>query len=225
MLRVGLLNFSKGVLGPQLHARVDVAAYNAGLKKGENIIVLKQGGFTIRPGFRFISAALDPDERVLPFQFSAEQPYALALGQETLQPLTAGGVVTERELQITGATSAEPVVLEAAFHGYAVGDQVFVQGVEGELGDLLNGRIWDVTVVPDANHLAIAANGSGLDAFTLAVGGVTNIAPPPAPPAPPPTPPPYVPPDPPIVVGPGGVYDGGSADPGDRVPRLDGPIP
>ena len=208
MFTAGQPNFSKGVLAEALHGRVDVAAYNAGLKRGENIVVLKTGGFTIRPGFRFISDAGE-DERLFSFQFSDEQPYALAFGQEYMQPLTAGGVVTETELLITGATSANPVVLEAAFHAYVAGDKVFVSGVAGPMGDLLNGRIWTVVASLDDNHFSIDANGSGVAAFTEAVGGIEREEEPDPAPAPPPTPPVYVPPPPPVVVGPGGTYDGG----------------
>ena len=52
--RAGLHNFSKGVLSPELHGRVDVAAYNAGIRQGTNVIILKYGGLQKRPGTRFV---------------------------------------------------------------------------------------------------------------------------------------------------------------------------
>lgn len=211
MLRAGLVNFSKGVLSNEVQGRIDVAAYNAGLKRGENIILLKQGAFQIRPGFLYISEASDPDERVLPFQFSDEQAYALAFGQETLQPMAGGGVVLEEELLITGATNANPVVLTVANHGYAAGDPVFVDEVLGGLGDYLNDRIWTVVASIDDDHFSINANGTGMPAFISAEGGVVRADPPDPPPPVPPTPPVYVPPDPPEVLGPGGSYGGGSS--------------
>lgn len=213
MLRVGLLNFSKGVLADHLLGRVDVAAYNAGLKQGENIVVLKQGGFTIRPGIRFISECLGDDERVIAFRFSDEQPYALAFGQEYLQPLSAGGVVTEEELFISGASNTSPMVLAVDNHGYSAGDMVFIQNVEGALGAYLNGRQWPVVASVDADHVSIDLNGTALPNFTAATGGIVRADPPAVPPAPPPTPPVYEPPPPPVVTGPGGVYDGGSDPP------------
>jgi len=218
VLRVGLLNFSKGVLSEHLLGRVDVAAYQAGLKRGENIIVLKQGGFTIRPGFKWVSDCLGPDERVFPFQFSDEQPYALAFGQEYVQPMTAGGVVTEEELAIVGATSADPVVLEVAFHAFEAGDMVFIDGVAGAMGAFLNGRSWTVVEAVDDNHFSIDADGSAVGAFTSAENGATRTEAPDPPPAPPPTPPPYEPPEPPTVVGAEGAYAGGSGTPWWRDP-------
>lgn len=204
MLRAGLLNFSKGVLSEKLLGRVDVAAYNAGLKRGENVVVLKQGAITIRPGFTVINEALDPKEWLLPFQFSDEQPYALAFGQGYMQPLTAGGVVTEEELAIVGITNTNPAVIEAANHGYSAGDQVFLDTINGALGDILNKRIWSVVGSLDDDHFSILLDATALPAFTGATEGITRADPPPPPPPVPPTPPPYVPPDPPPVYGGGG---------------------
>jgi hypothetical protein len=223
VLRSGLLNFSKGVISEHLLGRVDVAAYNAGLKRGENIIVLKQGAFTIRPGWRFISFAGGEGERVFTFQFSDEQAYALAFGDLYMQPMAGGGMVLEEELEITGATSADPIVITAAFHGYAAGEKVFIDGVAGAMGLYLNGREWDVVASLSDSTFSIDADGTGIAAFTTATGGITRVGAPPAPPAVPPAPAPYVPPDPPIVVNPGGSYEGGLG--GRPWYQYDGQIP
>jgi hypothetical protein len=203
-LRAGLPNFSKGVLSARLHGRVDVAAYNAGLKRGENIVILKQGAFSIRPGFRYVNDCLDEGEWLFPFQFSDEQPYALVFGQEYMQPLTGGGVVTETELAVTGISNAPHAVVTAAFHGNSAGDEVFFTDIDGPMGDLLNSRIWNVVASLTDNTFSIDADTTGVAAFSGATGGVTNVAPPDPPPVVPPTPPPYVPPPPPPVYGGGG---------------------
>jgi hypothetical protein len=202
MIRTGMVNFSKGVLSARVWGRVDVAAYNAGLRQGENIVVLKHGGFTLRPGWRFVSEAEADGERVFSFQFSDQQPYALAFGQAYMQPMTQGGVVLEEELTILGATNTNPMVLRVDYHGYSVGDRWFVQGVAGALGGFLNGRVWRVVAVPDATHIAINLDGTALPFFTSATGGTTRVAPPPPPPPPPPVPPPIEPPvSPPVYSG------------------------
>ena len=41
MFRAGQPNFSRGVLAEHLHGRFDVDAYNAGLKEGTTVIILK----------------------------------------------------------------------------------------------------------------------------------------------------------------------------------------
>lgn len=202
MIRAGQLNFSKGILSDRLLGRVDVAAYNAGIRQGENVIVLKQGALTIRPGLEIVSECQAPGERLVPFQFSNEQAYALAFGQEYMQPLTDGGVVTEDELVIVGATNTNPMVLEAQNHGFIVGDRVFIKGVSGALGATLNNRVWRVTTVPDDDHFSIPLAGSELPAFTGSTGGITRDDPLPPPPVVPPTPPPYIPPiEPPVYRG------------------------
>lgn len=208
MIRAPQLNFSKGVLSDRLLGRVDVAAYNAGVRQGENVIVLKQGALTFRPGFEIISECHAEGERLLPFQFSNEQAYALAFGPEYMQPLTDGGVVLEDELEIVGATNASPMVLEAQNHGFLPGDRVFIEGVGGALGVYLNNRVWPVVAGGDADHFAIDLDGTSLPAFTDSEGGITRADPLPDPPPVPPTPAPYVPPEPPPVYGGGYWRDG-----------------
>lgn len=200
MIRYPQINFSKGVISERLLGRVDVEAYNSGLRKGQNIVVLKEGGFTIRPGFRYISEATE-DEWLFPFQFSDEQAYALAFGQEYMQPLALGGVVLEDELEITGITAANPAVVEIAFHGNSAGDQIFFTGIQGALGDYMNGRVFTVIASLDDDHFSIDFDTTALPAFTTATGGTTLSGAVPPPPAPPTTPTPTPTPDPPPVYG------------------------
>lgn len=209
MIRTGQPNFSKGIISDRLLGRVDVAAYNAGVKQGENVVVLKQGALTIRPGFEIVSECIAAGEWLMPFQFSNEQAYALALGPGYMQPLTNGGVVLEEELEIVGITNGYPMVVEAQNHGLEPGDRAFIDGVEGDLGPFLNNRIWTVGVVADDDHFAIPIDGTALPAFTSAVGGITRADPPDPPPAAPATPAPYVPPIPPPTYGGGDKYPPG----------------
>lgn len=208
-IRTGLPNFSKGVLSERLLRRVDVEAYNSGLLKGENIIVLKYGGFTIRPGFRYVDDCQGEGELLFPFQFSDEQTYALAMGQGYMQPLAYGGFVLETEYEIEGATNTNPVVLEVLFHGYVEGDRVFIPADTVVGMTELNARVWTVGTVVDADHFEINADGTGWGTFVSSTGGVENAGPPPPPPPPPPVPPPPPPPPPPDI-GDGGGGGGGA---------------
>jgi hypothetical protein len=119
-----------------------------------------------------------------------------------MRPLAFGGAVLEDHLEILAITAAANAVITANFHAYSVGDEVFLTGIDGAMGDYLNGRPWLVTEVIDADHFRIEADTTGF-AFTGADGGTTRVAPPAPPPAPPVVPPPYVPPDPPEVIPPG----------------------
>lgn len=128
-------NFSKGELAPQLYGRFDADAYSSALKKARNVLILKYGGLTKRPGTRLVGEVLDDsaDNRLIPFQFSLEQTYAIELGQGYLSPCALGGRVIETELAITGVSSASQAVITAAYHGYAVGNLVALSGISGKL--------------------------------------------------------------------------------------------
>lgn len=212
MFRHGLNNFSKGEIGPQLYGRVDVAAYNAAVRQARNVVILKYGGLQRRMGSRVVyeirepeAGWSDPDSaaRLFPFEFSIEQTYALLFTQASMRPLALGGAVLEEELAIEGISSAAQAVVTISFHDYAVGDEWFASGIEGEIGDLLNGRVWLIVEIVDGDNFRIDADTSGLDPFTAATGGITRVAAPDPPPPPPVVPPPYEPPPPPEIAPPG----------------------
>lgn len=60
--------------------------------------------------------------------------------------------------------------ITAAFHGYTAGNSVYLTGIAGELGALLNGRTWKVVAVIDAANFTIDADTTGLATFTAAEG-------------------------------------------------------
>lgn len=220
MLRAGLFNFSKGELGPQLYGRVDVQAYSAAARLARNVVILKYGGLQRRMGTRLVYELTEPAEgwddpkaaaRLIPFEFSIEQTYVLLMTQAAMRPLALGGAVLEEELAITAITNEATAKITAAYHGYAVGDEIFLKGIAGALGAFLNGRSWKVTAVVNANNFRINADTSALAAFTAATGGITRVAPPDPPPADPVVPPVYNDPAPPEVFDPGSYnwpYDG-----------------
>jgi hypothetical protein len=204
-------NFSRGELAPALYGRFDVDTWNSALRKARNVVVLKYGGLSKRPGTRFIAEVLDATQpnRIIPFQFSLTQTYALELGQGYMAPCALGGRVLETELTITAITNAANAQITAAYHGYSVGDYAYVSGVVGTLGDYLNGRFWPVASIVDTDNFTIDADTSALSAFVSAMGGITRGAPPAADPTPPVVPAPVTPPDPPPTGGGGGGGGGG----------------
>lgn len=203
--RAAQTNFSRGELAPHLYGRFDVEAWQSAVRKARNVMVLKYGGLTKRPGTELVAEVLDMTEgnRLLPFQFSLTQTYALEMGQGYMSPCAFGGRLVETELLITGITNAAQAQITAAFHGYALGEKVYLSGIAGEIGDLLNGRTWGVMSVVDANSFTINADTTGLDPFTSADGGITRTVAPDPEPAAPVVPPVVPPPAPPVVVRPG----------------------
>lgn len=126
--------FSSGELTPSLHGRVDLERYHTGLKTCKNFIVMGEGGVTNRPGLDFIGATKDHTKRsrLIPFEFSTTQAYALEFGDLYMRVLKDGGHVLEPSVAISGATQANPVVVTTgAAHGYANGDEVYIDSVVG----------------------------------------------------------------------------------------------
>lgn len=205
MPRLAQVNFAKGEVSPEIYARFDVAARAAAVKRARNVRVMKYGGLAKRLGTRLVAEVLDASKpvRLVPFQFSLTQAYALEMGQGYMRPAANGGMVLEDDLAITGITSAAQAVVSSAYHGYSVGDQVYLTGGAGDMGALLNDRFWTIVAVPDAGRYTIDANTSGV-AFSGWTGGITRSAPPPPPAPDPVVPDPVDPPDPPYTGGGGG---------------------
>jgi len=189
--RIPQVNFAKGELGPQLYGRFDVDAWQSALRKARNVIVMKYGGMTKRPGTRLVGQVLNSAEptRLIPFQFSMTQTYALEMGQGYMAPCALGGRILEGGQPITAITNAADAELTIAYHGYSVGDLIYIDGVEGGMGSVLNYRTWAVVAVIDANTITINANTTGCPAFSGCTGGTANSVPPiivPPPTVPPP---------------------------------------
>lgn len=76
-------NFNGGEISPLLYGRPDVDRYTTGLAVCENFVPLIQGPLERRPGTHFIVATkvgATEKSRLMPFEFSASQSYALEFG-------------------------------------------------------------------------------------------------------------------------------------------------
>lgn len=191
--RVGQAVFSKGEISEELLARFDVDSYHTALKQARNVIVMKYGGVTKRPGTRFVAPVYkDQGVRLIPFQYSLEQTYVLELGQAYMRVAALGGMVIEDKLTVEAVTRGTTTIIKASYHAYSVGDQVYFSGVVG--CDDLNGKIATVIEVIDTNNFRIALDTSSYGALTSDTGGTIRSGPPAAPPADPVVPPVATPP-------------------------------
>jgi len=88
-------SFAGGEIGPSLYGRIDMAKYQIALRKCDNFIVRQYGGVENRPGTRFVGAAKYPNRkcRLIPFQFSTVQTYALEFGHGYMRVIKDGGYV------------------------------------------------------------------------------------------------------------------------------------
>ncbi len=199
--RVGLHNFSRGILSKELWGRVDIAPYSAGVRQAINVLILKYGGLTKRPGTRLVYEIKDGEQRLIPFEGAYDANYAMMLGQATMRLGAGGGMVLEERLTVEAASNTNPVEITASFHGFADGDEVFFTGIEGMIE--LNGLLLPVTVTGD-DTFTVPVDGTGFGVFTGDSGGTIRTEEPAPPPPPPPVPDPVPPPPPPPVGGGGG---------------------
>ena len=137
---VSQYSFAAGEVGPQLYGRKDQELYYIGLRTCLNMIVRQYGGASYRNGFEMIAPVRYPDKktRVIAFEFSTVQTYALEFGDEYMRVVKDGGQVLETSQAITDATQANPCVVTCAGHGYSDGDDVFIVMPNGM--KQLNGR-------------------------------------------------------------------------------------
>jgi hypothetical protein len=212
--RVGQAVFAKGEISEELVARFDVASYSTALRKASNVVILKYGGVSKRPGLRLVSEVYDDDGvRLIPFQYSLEQTYVLEMGQGYARFAALGGMVIEDKLTVQAVVRGATTVITANYHSYSVGDQVYFSGING--CDDLNGKIGRVIEVIDTNSFRVGIDSSSYGALTTDTGGTIRTSAPPPPPAPPPVPPPAADPDPPEV---GGGGFGGNLGGGGEIP-------
>ena len=100
-LLVSALN--AGELSPYMDARSDVAKYNSGCRRLENMVVLPYGGVYRRAGTEYLGEAKYANKRcrLLPFNFSVTTRFVLELGDQYLRiwgnnsPVLSGGIPLE----------------------------------------------------------------------------------------------------------------------------------
>lgn len=154
-------SFARGVLAPELHARVDLDQYRLALADALNMLPLRQGALTRRPGFQYAGMGKSQVEadvtQVLPFVFSKSQAYAIELGNLYARLFAQGGQVMDDgdpyEI-VTPWTRAQALELNTAQSGdviYAVHGDVPPRKIQR------NGET-DWTIVDDE-----AADGPYLD--------------------------------------------------------------
>lgn len=88
-------SFTGGELAPSLHSRTDLAKYAVGLAECRNFFIHAHGGVSNRPGFEFVAGTKydDKESRLIPFEFSTLQTYAMEFGDLYLRVVKGGGQV------------------------------------------------------------------------------------------------------------------------------------
>lgn len=150
MSAIAQKSFAGGEIAPSLYARTDISKYGIGLRTCRNMMVMRHGGVTNRPGTTWIGEVKDSTKtvRLIPFVFSTDQTYVLEFGNLYMRVIRAGAYVTETAQAITGITNAATAVLTySGADNYANGDQVYITGVVGAIAPFVNGRTFKVANV------------------------------------------------------------------------------
>lgn len=139
-----ITNFTAGELSDLIKGRVDIQKYFNGVETLENFIPKPYGGAHRRPGSVFVSEVEDSSKitRMIPFQFSTSQTYAIEMGDLYMRFYKDRAQITEAAKTITGVTQADPGVVTSVAHGFANGDEVIISGVVGMTE--LNGKTFQV---------------------------------------------------------------------------------
>lgn len=162
-------SFNSGEWSPSLFARVDLAKYRAGAALLENFFVDYRGGASTRPGTKYILQCFDSahDVRLIPFQASFDVGYLLEFGDQYLRFFIDGVPVLEIAFNITGASKANPCVVQVTANNFIINDWIFIDNVGGM--SELNGRYFKVlNVVGNAITLG-DLNGVPINSTTFGV--------------------------------------------------------
>lgn len=177
-------SFAAGELSPGLLARTDFQKYRSGVTLALNQYVDVRGGLSNRPGTSFVGRSKQTFSvttgncdgtapRLIGFEFSTIQAYALEFGDQYMRVIMNGGYVLEAAKTITAITKANPGVVTSASHGFVAGDWVFITGVVGMTQ--LNGKSFIVGTVTTNTFQLHTLDDAPLDttAYTTYVSGGT----------------------------------------------------
>lgn len=171
--RAAILNFTKGWISPELEARFDLQAYQAGLRVARNVKIRRTGGVAKRMGTRFVTECLGSTARLFPFQFSDEQGYALEYGQAYMRPLALGGMILEDGLKVTAiAQEDNALITTQTTHGYSVGQQVYFTAIPGMVE--INDRPLTVTATPSGTTFRVDIDTTNFTPFVATDTGATS---------------------------------------------------
>jgi len=166
-------SFNAGEFGEKMAARVQFQKYpNAGAIF-ENILPMPQGGFTYRPGTRFITEAKDHNVRswLLPFVFSNVQAYCLELSNGSIRFLKNQAVISAADVgaSITNGTFTSNVSGWTAAAGTFTHDAANGRGIISASGGRAQQSV--ATTTTNVEHsLRFTVHGAAGDQITLRIG-------------------------------------------------------
>lgn len=129
---ISLPNFASGELSPSMWGRFDLPIYYSGCERMLNFLAETQGSARYRTGTKYVlHTRRNNVANLISFQFNDQQAYVLEFTDKFMRIHKDGGVVVESNRTITGITAASPGVITSVGHGYATGDEIFIDNIVG----------------------------------------------------------------------------------------------
>ena len=176
MTTIAQRSFAGGEIAPALYARTDQVKYATGLRRLLNAYVMRHGGATNRPGTIIVGEVKDSTKRVrqIPFVFNSDQTYNLEFGDQYMRVIRNGAYVTDLTLTITGISSANPGVVTYTGADPVNGEEVYISGIVGAIGNYLNGRNFKIANVDGVANTFELKYMDGTNVNTTAMGAYTS---------------------------------------------------
>lgn len=115
-----ITSFNSGQVSPLMESRVDYAKYASCSRMIENMLVVPQGPVTKRPGTKYIYEVYDSDFiskiRLIPFEYSTDDSYVLALGDESMKFYRNGGRILISDTDANGYKITTPYTASDLFN-------------------------------------------------------------------------------------------------------------
>ena len=162
------LNFVGGEISPQCAARADLELLQKSLSRGENVVILPQGGISKRPGTYNVGLTKNNASAALvPFQFSANDAIMIVATDSVFRFYRDDAVILDTNRTIQGVDKANPAKVYVGNHAWANGDEVYISGVVGMTQ--LNGRFFKVANSTTSPKIITAISKANPGVFTTSV--------------------------------------------------------
>lgn len=171
------VNFSGGELSPLIYGRNDLPLNKRGLEWQKNIYSFAQGCSRFRNGWMWAHNTKNNEPgKLLKFEFNNEDTYVLVAHDKMMRVLRNDAPVVEAAKNISAVTKADPAQVTITGHGYSVGDEIFIDNVNGMTD--INDQFFNVKSVVDANNITLESTlGVSLDSTnfqTYTSGGTAS---------------------------------------------------
>ena len=125
-----ITSFNAGQVSPLMEARSDFQKYTASSRTIENMTVTVQGPVLKRPGTKYIATAKSGNPRLLPFEHSTDDAYALETGNLYMRFFRDGGQILDPTLPVEIVTPYDTSELSSIQYAQTDNSMYFANGTD-----------------------------------------------------------------------------------------------